>query len=98
MHLIDLRRLGVDDRAGQALHRPVLAPRALDLRHPNRSVVGRDHRVEESPIERLGSLGYMVVAVESSEIGKLDAGLSCLSLRWWDPATAAQVRPTAGSG
>jgi dimethylargininase len=37
-------------------------------------------------LERLGSLGYAVVALETSEIGKLDAGLSCMSLRWWDPA------------
>jgi dimethylargininase len=33
-------------------------------------------------IELLGSLGYAVVP----EIGKIDAGLSCMSLRWWDPA------------
>jgi dimethylargininase len=39
-------------------------------------------------IELLGSLGFSVVAVESSEIAKLDAGLSCLSLRWWGPARA----------
>ena len=36
-------------------------------------------------IERLGSLGYTVVALPTCEIGKLDAGLSCMSLRWWDP-------------
>jgi dimethylargininase len=34
-------------------------------------------------IERLDLAGYRVVAVETAEIGKLDAGLSCLSLRWW---------------
>lgn len=38
-------------------------------------------------IERLGALGYAVVPVATSEIGKLDAGLSCMSLRWWDPAS-----------
>jgi dimethylargininase len=37
-------------------------------------------------IERLGSLGYAVVPLETSEIGRIDAGLSCMSLRWWDPA------------
>jgi dimethylargininase len=37
-------------------------------------------------IELLGSLGYAVVPLETSEIGKIDAGLSCMSLRWWDPA------------
>lgn len=38
-------------------------------------------------IERLGSLDYAVVPLETSEIGKIDAGLSCMSLRWWDPAS-----------
>jgi len=33
-------------------------------------------------IEMLGGLGYNVVAVPTSEIGKIDAGLSCMSLRW----------------
>jgi dimethylargininase len=33
-------------------------------------------------IELLDGLGYMVVPVPTSEIGKLDAGLSCMSLRW----------------
>ena len=39
-------------------------------------------------IERLGALGYAVVPLETSEIGKLDAGLSCMSLRWWEPVQA----------
>jgi hypothetical protein len=25
------------------------------------------------------------VPLETSEIGRIDAGLSCMSLRWWDP-------------
>ena len=33
-------------------------------------------------IELLDCAGYEVVALETSEIGKLDAGLSCMSLRW----------------
>jgi dimethylargininase len=33
-------------------------------------------------IELLEGLGYEVVAVPTSEIGKIDAGLSCMSLRW----------------
>jgi dimethylargininase len=37
-------------------------------------------------IELLSSLGYAVVPLETSEIGKIDAGLSCMSLRWWGPA------------
>jgi dimethylargininase len=34
-------------------------------------------------IELLDSLGYKVVPVPTSEIGKIDAGLSCMSLRWF---------------
>ena len=37
-------------------------------------------------IERLGSSGYAVVPIATTEIGKLDAGLSCMSLRWWEPS------------
>jgi dimethylargininase len=32
--------------------------------------------------DRLATAGYRVVGLENSEIGKLDAGFSCLSLRW----------------
>jgi dimethylargininase len=37
-------------------------------------------------IERLDGLGYTLVPLDASEIGKIDAGLSCMSLRWWDAA------------
>ena len=30
----------------------------------------------------LAKHGYQVVALETGEIGKIDAGLSCMSLRW----------------
>ena len=33
-------------------------------------------------IELLGGLGYAIVPIPTSEIGKIDAGLSCMSLRW----------------
>ena len=33
-------------------------------------------------IDLLDSLGYKVVALATTEIGKIDAGLSCMSLRW----------------
>ncbi|MDX1999361.1 MAG: arginine deiminase family protein [Thermoanaerobaculia bacterium] len=32
--------------------------------------------------DRLAAAGYRVVLLENSEIGKVDAGFSCLSLRW----------------
>ena len=40
--------------------------------------------------ELLASLGVELVTIETSEIGKIDAGLSCMSLRWWDPAHVAE--------
>jgi dimethylargininase len=33
-------------------------------------------------IEQLSSLGYCVVPLATAEIAKIDAGLSCMSLRW----------------
>ena len=40
--------------------------------------------------ELLASVGVKLAAIETSEIGKIDAGLSCMSLRWWDPAQAGR--------
>jgi dimethylargininase len=37
-------------------------------------------------IEMLDGLGYRVVPVDTVEIGRIDAGLSCMSLRWQRPA------------
>ena len=37
-------------------------------------------------IELLDNQGYQVAPLKASEIGKIDAGLSCMSLRWHDPA------------
>ncbi|MEO7365016.1 MAG: arginine deiminase family protein [Sphingomicrobium sp.] len=34
-------------------------------------------------IERLEALGFAVVPIETQEIGKIDAGLSCMPLRWF---------------
>lgn len=36
-------------------------------------------------IETLEKAGYNVVPMKTTEIGKVDAGLSCMSLRWFDP-------------
>ena len=41
--------------------------------------------------ELLASLAVELVTIGSSEIGKIDAGLSCMSLRWWDSARAAEL-------
>jgi dimethylargininase len=40
--------------------------------------------------ELLASLGIELVTIVTSEIGKIDAGLSCMSLRWWDAAQAGR--------
>lgn len=56
------------------------------LRVNDRLIVGSDF---PRTAELLDSLGVELVTLETSEIGKLDAGLSCMSLRWWDPAQAA---------
>ena len=37
--------------------------------------------------EMLDRLGYRLVTLATSEINKIDAGLSCMSLRWWDRAS-----------
>lgn len=42
-------------------------------------MVGADY---PRTIEMLDKLGYKVVALKTTEIGKIDAGLSCMSLRW----------------
>lgn len=35
-------------------------------------------------IDLLDQAGYQVVALETTQIGRIDAGLSCMSLRWFD--------------
>ena len=35
--------------------------------------------------EMLAKLGLNVMALPVAEIAKIDAGLSCMSLRWFDP-------------
>ncbi|MDH7785903.1 dimethylargininase [Ochrobactrum sp. 19YEA23] len=34
-------------------------------------------------IDLLDTKGYKVVALKTGQIGRIDAGLSCMSLRWW---------------
>lgn len=40
-------------------------------------------------IEALDAAGYSVVPLATTEIGRIDAGLSCMSLRWFDTALTA---------
>jgi len=54
-------------------------PAANALRVNDVVMVGIDY---PRSIDLLASLGYNVVPVKTTEIGKIDAGLSCMSLRW----------------
>lgn len=54
-------------------------PAANALRVKDVVLVGADF---PRTIEKLDRLGYKVIALPTSEIGKIDAGLSCMSLRW----------------
>ena len=56
------------------------AAAANALRVNETVLVGADY---SRTIDRLGSLGYTVRAVPTTEIAKIDAGLSCMSLRWY---------------
>ena len=52
-------------------------------------LVGADH---PRTIEMLQKEGFSVAALKTTEIGKIDAGLSCMSLRWFD-ASQSQSDP-----
>lgn len=54
-------------------------PAANALRVNGVVMVGSDY---PRTIEMLDRLGYTVVPLKTTEIGKIDAGLSCMSLRW----------------
>lgn len=55
-------------------------PAANALRVNGVVFVGSDY---PRTIDLLDARGYKVVPLKTSEIGKIDAGLSCMSLRWW---------------
>ena len=55
-------------------------PAANALRVNDVVMVGSDF---PRTIEMLDTLGYKVVPMKTTEIGKIDAGLSCMSLRWY---------------
>ena len=73
-------------------YRTIVTPEGEDaaanaLRVNDRLIIGSGF---PRTAELLASLGIEMVALETSEIGKLDAGLSCMSLRWGDPARVDQ--------
>lgn len=55
-------------------------PAANALRVNDVVMVGSDF---PRTIEMLDKLGYKVVPMKTTQIGKIDAGLSCMSLRWY---------------
>lgn len=55
-------------------------PAANALRVNDVVFVGSDY---PRTIDLLDARGYQVVPLKTSEIGRIDAGLSCMSLRWW---------------
>lgn len=69
-------------------HRAVVVPAGEEaaanaLRVNDVVFVGSDY---PRTIEMLDNLGYKVVPLKTTEIGKIDAGLSCMSLRWKKPS------------
>jgi dimethylargininase len=81
----NLARSGIFDR-----RRTIIVPddepgAANALRINDRMLV----RVEcPRTADRLADHGYRVVALPAAEIARIDAGLSCMSLRWFDPTMA----------
>jgi dimethylargininase len=54
-------------------------PAANALRVNDRLFVGADYR---QAADMLDTLGFRVIPLATREIAKIDAGLSCMSLRW----------------
>jgi len=60
------------------------------LRLNDQLLVGRDF---PRTIDRLAARGFNLVPLAVIQIGKIDAGLSCMSLRWLAPAASATPKP-----
>ncbi|MDI7861983.1 arginine deiminase family protein [Rhizobiaceae bacterium n13] len=75
-----LARSGVFEDFRQVIIPEGEEPAANALRVNDVVMVGSDF---PRTIEMLDRLGYKVVPLKTTEIGKIDAGLSCMSLRWY---------------
>ncbi len=75
-----LAKSGVFERFKQVIIPEGEEPAANALRVNDVVMVGSDF---PRTIEMLDKLGYKVVPLQTTEIGKIDAGLSCMSLRWF---------------
>ncbi|WP_042775174.1 dimethylarginine dimethylaminohydrolase [Sinorhizobium fredii] len=75
-----LARSGVFEGFRQMIIPEGEEPAANALRVNDVVMVGSDF---PRTIEMLDKAGYKVVPLKTTEIGRIDAGLSCMSLRWW---------------
>ncbi|MBD9522662.1 dimethylarginine dimethylaminohydrolase [Ensifer sp. ENS02] len=75
-----LAKSGAFERFKQVIIPEGEEPAANALRVNDVVMVGSDF---PRTIEMLHKLGYKVVPMKTTEIGKIDAGLSCMSLRWF---------------
>lgn len=75
-----LAKSGVFERFKQVIIPEGEEPAANALRVNDVVMVGSDF---PRTIEMLDKLGYKIVPMKTTEIGKIDAGLSCMSLRWF---------------
>ncbi len=75
-----LAKSGAFERFKQVIIPEGEEPAANELRVNDVVMVGSDF---PRTIEMLDKLGYKVVPMKTTEIGKIDAGLSCMSLRWF---------------
>jgi dimethylargininase len=78
-----LARSGVFENFRQMIIPEGEEPAANALRVNDVVMVGSDF---PRTIEMLDRAGYKVVPLKTTEIGKIDAGLSCMSLRWFSEA------------
>ncbi len=78
-----LARSGVFENFKQIIVPEGEEPAANALRVNDVVMVGSNY---PRTIEMLEAHGYTVVPLKTTEIGKIDAGLSCMSLRWQRPA------------
>jgi dimethylargininase len=78
-----LARSGVFENFRQMIIPEGEEPAANALRVNDVVMVGSDFL---RTIEMLDRAGYKVVPLKTTEIGKIDAGLSCMSLRWFSEA------------
>jgi dimethylargininase len=78
-----LARSGVFEKFRQIIIPEGEEPAANALRVNDVVMVGSDF---PRTIAMLDKAGYKVVPLKTTEIGKIDAGLSCMSLRWFSEA------------